>query len=96
MKILQVDVNKPSFSAFTRAAAVSTIIFVAILGCCALVGYQMPDARKALTLAAIFCGPLSREMGVKPEIGWRHAVLMLLGALIVYLAVCGLLFRLSQ
>jgi hypothetical protein len=95
VKLLGVELRKPTFDEITSTTFTATMALAVILLLCAAVGVQMSRGNVvAIFVYALWSG-LAVDLGFRRDTGWRYLVVVFVGAIVIDVVVHTLFIALS-
>jgi hypothetical protein len=83
MRLLSIDLRRPTFGDITAMALTATLLLVSVLAVCAMAGYHPGTYTKGVFLACLAWGSFTNLIGIRVQAGWRHFVLMTAGCVVI-------------
>jgi hypothetical protein len=86
VRLLGIELRRPTFGDITVMAFTATLLLISVLAVCALVAYRPGTYTKGVFLGSLAWGSLTNLIGVRVQEGWRHFLLMTAGSVMLYVA----------
>ncbi|MBN3761273.1 hypothetical protein [Burkholderia sp. Ac-20365] len=83
MKILGVEIRRPSYAEVTRNALQSVVLLVVFVLVCRLANIHISGYLTAICFFGYWWGTFSKILGIQIREGWRHLLLNVAGSFLI-------------